>query len=217
MPALSPTMKTGNIASIKVKPGMKILPGDLIMDIETDKATMGWESQEEGIVAAVLVKEGDQDVKVGSVVFIVVDDAKDVPAFKDYTAAAAAAPAPAAPAATAATAKPATPPQAAEGVAARSPAGPGSMLQPVLCYNLVCIRILYINVIYILYIYNVCMHACMCVCVCVCRYMYMYVYRRCLALAGYAMSSILWYCRRKRTLTWVGGRRRRSHAGTKGR
>ena len=140
MPALSPTMKTGNIASIKVKPGMKILPGDLIMDIETDKATMGWESQEEGFVAAVLVKEGDQDVKVGSVVFIVVDDAKDVPAFKDYTAAAAA-PAPATPAAAAAAAKPATPAQAAAGVAGRSPAGPAPMLQLrccSLCYAIYC-------------------------------------------------------------------------------
>jgi biotin carboxyl carrier protein len=56
MPALSPTMTAGSIATIKVKIGDKMAPGDLICDIETDKATIGWESQEEGFVAAILVK-----------------------------------------------------------------------------------------------------------------------------------------------------------------
>jgi pyruvate dehydrogenase E2 component (dihydrolipoamide acetyltransferase) len=45
MPALSPTMTTGNIATYKVKVGDKIAPGDLICDIESDKATIGWEAQ----------------------------------------------------------------------------------------------------------------------------------------------------------------------------
>lgn len=45
MPALSPTMTAGNIATFKVKVGDKVMPGDLICDIETDKATIGWESQ----------------------------------------------------------------------------------------------------------------------------------------------------------------------------
>ena len=119
MPALSPTMTAGNIASIKVKAGDKISPGDLIMDIETDKATMGWEAQEEGIVAAVLVKEGDQEVPVGQVVLVMVDDAADIPAFSDYTASASAAPAApaAAPAATGA------PPAAGSGAA---PVGGGA-------------------------------------------------------------------------------------------
>jgi pyruvate dehydrogenase E2 component (dihydrolipoamide acetyltransferase) len=129
MPALSPTMTAGNIASIKVKAGDKISPGDLIMDIETDKATMGWEAQEEGIVAAVLVKEGDQEVPVGQVVLVMVDDAADIPAFSDYTASASAAPAapaaaPAAPAAPAAApAATGAPPAAGSGAA---PVGGGA-------------------------------------------------------------------------------------------
>lgn len=45
MPALSPTMTTGNITTYKVKIGDKLSPGDLICDIESDKATIGWESQ----------------------------------------------------------------------------------------------------------------------------------------------------------------------------
>lgn len=105
MPALSPTMTAGNIASIKVKVGDKISPGDLIMDIETDKATMGWEAQEEGHVAAILVKEGDQEVQVGQVVLAMVDDPADIPNFSDYTASA-----PAAPAAPTAPTTPSAPP-----------------------------------------------------------------------------------------------------------
>ena len=90
------------------------------MDIETDKATMGWEAQEEGIVAAVLVQEGDQEVPVGQVVLVMVDDAADIPAFSDYTASAAAAPAaPAAAPAAAATAAPAV-------AGAMPAAGPGA-------------------------------------------------------------------------------------------
>ncbi len=127
MPALSPTMTAGNVASIKVKVGDKISPGDLIMDIETDKATMGWEAQEEGIVAAVLVKEGDQEVPVGQVVLVMVDDASEIPAFSDFTAAAAAAPAAAAAAAPAAVAAPAAAAAAASPAAgAAAPAGGGA-------------------------------------------------------------------------------------------
>eukprot|EP00293_Proteomonas_sulcata_P021143 CAMPEP_0184316262 /NCGR_PEP_ID=MMETSP1049-20130417/89056_1 /TAXON_ID=77928 /ORGANISM="Proteomonas sulcata, Strain CCMP704" /LENGTH=58 /DNA_ID=CAMNT_0026635149 /DNA_START=59 /DNA_END=231 /DNA_ORIENTATION=- len=58
-------MTTGNLAGYKVKVGDKIAPGDLICDIETDKATIGWESQEDGYVAALLVPEGSSDVAVG--------------------------------------------------------------------------------------------------------------------------------------------------------
>ena len=105
--------------------GDKIAPGDLIMDIETDKATMGWESQEEGVVAAVLVKEGDQEVKVGQVVLIMVDSASEVAAFTGYTAASAAAPAaPAVPAAAAsARSAPAAAPAAPAGGAVRAVGG----------------------------------------------------------------------------------------------
>ena len=133
MPALSPTMTAGNIASIKVKVGDTVSPGDLIMDIETDKATMGWESQEEGVVAAVLVKEGDQEVAVGQVVIVMVDDASTVSAFGDYTSSASAAPAAAAPAATAAAPKPTAPAaaaQAAPPAAKSAPAGGAAPKKP---------------------------------------------------------------------------------------
>ena len=88
---------------------------------------MGWESQEDGIVAAVLVKEGDQEVAVGQVVLVMVDDASQIGAFSDYTATAAASPPPAAAAAAAAPAAPAAaaaPAKAAAGGAA--PAGGGA-------------------------------------------------------------------------------------------
>eukprot|EP00960_Hanusia_phi_P055516 762994-Hanusia_phi.AAC.3 len=84
MPALSPTMKTGNIASYKIKVGDKVAPGDLLCEIETDKATIGWESQDEGYIAAILMPEGSQDVPVGKEAIVLVENAADVPAFANY-------------------------------------------------------------------------------------------------------------------------------------
>jgi len=52
---------------------VQVSPGDLICDIETDKATIGWEAQEEGFVAAILVPEGSQDVPVGKPVLVIAD------------------------------------------------------------------------------------------------------------------------------------------------
>ena len=132
MPALSPTMTAGNIASIKVKAGDKILPGDLIMDIETDKATMGWEAQEEGIVAKVLVSDGQQDVSVGQVVLVMVDDAASIADFADYSAstAAAAAPPSAAPSAPAAPAPAAAVPAPAPAPAPGGGGGVGGVGAP---------------------------------------------------------------------------------------
>jgi pyruvate dehydrogenase E2 component (dihydrolipoamide acetyltransferase) len=127
MPALSPTMTQGNIASFKVKVGDRIAPGDVICDIETDKATMGWESQEDGFVAAVLLQDGAPDVAVGSPVGVLVDDKADVPAFADYVppAAGGAAPAaaPAAPAAAPAPAAAKTAPTAPAPAPVARPAG----------------------------------------------------------------------------------------------
>jgi len=57
MPGLSPTMSVGNLVKFHVKVGDKLSPGDMICDIETDKATIGWEAQEDGYVAALLVAE----------------------------------------------------------------------------------------------------------------------------------------------------------------
>ena len=68
MPALSPTMEEGNLAKWHVKVGDKVKPGDIIAEIETDKATMEVEAVDEGVVAKLLVAEGAQGVKVNAVI-----------------------------------------------------------------------------------------------------------------------------------------------------
>ncbi|GJQ14609.1 hypothetical protein GpartN1_g6400.t1 [Galdieria partita] len=85
MPALSPTMKTGNILEWKRKVGEAIAPGDVLADIETDKATMEFESQEEGYLAKILVPSGTQDVPVGKVVAILAEDKADIVSFEQYS------------------------------------------------------------------------------------------------------------------------------------
>lgn len=84
MPALSPTMSQGNLVEWKVKEGQFVAAGDLLADVETDKATLGWENQDDGIIAKLLVPAGTQGIDVGQVVAIVVDEESDVVAFKDY-------------------------------------------------------------------------------------------------------------------------------------
>merc|ERR1719183_770596 len=66
MPALSPTMTQGNIAQWNMSEGAKVNEGDIIAEIETDKATVGFDSQEEGFLAKILVPAGAQDVAVGT-------------------------------------------------------------------------------------------------------------------------------------------------------
>src|SRR5215470_10556779 len=66
MPALSPTMEEGNLAKWLVKVGDKIEPGQVIAEIETDKATMEVEAVDEGVISALLVDEGAQGVKVNT-------------------------------------------------------------------------------------------------------------------------------------------------------
>jgi pyruvate dehydrogenase E1 component beta subunit len=66
MPALSPTMEEGNLAKWHVKPGDKIEPGQVIAEIETDKATMEVEAVDEGVIGELLVQEGAQGVKVNT-------------------------------------------------------------------------------------------------------------------------------------------------------
>jgi len=68
MPALSPTMEEGNLAKWHVKVGDKVKPGDVIAEIETDKATMEVEAVDEGVVSKLLVEEGAQGVKVNAVI-----------------------------------------------------------------------------------------------------------------------------------------------------
>src|SRR3974390_2792528 len=66
MPALSPTMEEGKLAKWLVKEGQQIKPGDIIAEIETDKATMEVEATDEGKVAKLLVAEGTEGVRVNT-------------------------------------------------------------------------------------------------------------------------------------------------------
>uniref|UniRef100_A0A5S6R2N2 Acetyltransferase component of pyruvate dehydrogenase complex n=1 Tax=Trichuris muris TaxID=70415 RepID=A0A5S6R2N2_TRIMR len=81
LPALSPTMEKGNVVSWKKKEGDQIAEGDLMCEIETDKATMGFEASDEGYLAKIVVPEGAKDVPVGKLLCIVVESADDVAAF----------------------------------------------------------------------------------------------------------------------------------------
>ncbi|EPS61701.1 hypothetical protein M569_13092, partial [Genlisea aurea] len=78
MPALSPTMNQGNIVKWRKKEGDKIDIGDIICDIETDKATLEYESLEEGFLAKILVPEGTKEVVVGQPIAITVEDQGDI-------------------------------------------------------------------------------------------------------------------------------------------
>ena len=86
MPSLSPTMEKGNLAKWCKEVGDEVGPGDILAEVETDKATVDFEMQEEGFVAKLLVEEGAQDIELGALVAILVDDEEDIAAFKDYTA-----------------------------------------------------------------------------------------------------------------------------------
>src|SRR5712672_3574851 len=66
MPALSPTMEEGALAKWHVKPGDQVKSGDVIAEIETDKATMEVEAVDEGVVSEILVPEGAEGVKVNT-------------------------------------------------------------------------------------------------------------------------------------------------------
>jgi pyruvate dehydrogenase E2 component (dihydrolipoamide acetyltransferase) len=92
MPALSPTMEKGNLAKWLKKEGDKVKSGDVIAEIETDKATMEVEAVDEGTIAKILVPEGTQDVPVNDVIAVMAGDGEDV---KAASAGAASAPKPA--------------------------------------------------------------------------------------------------------------------------
>jgi pyruvate dehydrogenase E2 component (dihydrolipoamide acetyltransferase) len=107
MPALSPTMEKGNLAKWLKKEGDKVKSGDVIAEIETDKATMEVEAVDDGTIAKIVVPEGTQDVAVNDVIAVLASEGEDVKA------------------AGAAAAKPtasSAPPKAAEAPAAAKPA-----------------------------------------------------------------------------------------------
>ena len=119
MPALSPTMEEGNLAKWLVKEGDAVTAGDVIAEIETDKATMEVEAVDEGTVAKLYVAEGTEGVKVNAVIAMLVEEGEDASSVSDAAPAAAPAssdaPAPAqeAPKAPEAAAKPAPAPTTA--------------------------------------------------------------------------------------------------------
>src|SRR3984957_18640966 len=80
MPALSPTMEKGNLAKWLKKEGDKVKSGDVIAEIETDKATMEGEAVDEGTIAKIVVPEGTQDVPVNDVIAVLAGDGEDVKA-----------------------------------------------------------------------------------------------------------------------------------------
>jgi pyruvate dehydrogenase E2 component (dihydrolipoamide acetyltransferase) len=86
MPALSPTMEEGNLAKWHVKAGDKIEPGQVIAEIETDKATMEVEAVDEGVIAEILVPEGSQGVKVNTPIAVLAGEGEAAkPAKKEET------------------------------------------------------------------------------------------------------------------------------------
>ncbi|ALI56049.1 pyruvate dehydrogenase complex E1 component subunit beta [Celeribacter marinus] len=106
MPALSPTMEEGTLAKWLVKEGGTVKSGDIIAEIETDKATMEFEAVDEGVMGKILIAEGTEGVKVNAVIAILVEEGEDA---SDLGATAApAAPAEAAPVAAAPVSVPAT-------------------------------------------------------------------------------------------------------------
>ena len=103
MPALSPTMEEGTLAKWNVKPGDTVEAGDVIAEIETDKATMEVEAVDEGVVAQILVPAGTEGVKVNQLIAILAEEGEDpasLPAAEAPAAPAKASDKPAAPAST---------------------------------------------------------------------------------------------------------------------
>src|ERR1700758_4077244 len=104
MPALSPTMEKGNLAKWLKKEGDPVKSGDVIAEIETDKATMEVEAVDEGTLGKILVPEGTNDVAVNTPIAMILAEGEDKSALKDGKPAAA----------VAAVAEPARPEKAAE-------------------------------------------------------------------------------------------------------
>jgi len=92
MPALSPTMEEGTLAKWLVKEGDTVKSGDLLAEIETDKATMEFEAIDEGVVSQILVAEGTDNVKVGTVIAVITGEGEEAGSAEAAPAAAAPAP-----------------------------------------------------------------------------------------------------------------------------
>src|SRR5690242_18266822 len=121
MPALSPTMEKGNLAKWLKKEGDPVKTGDVIAEIETDKATMEYEAIEDGTLAKIVVPEGTNDVPVNQLIAVLAQEGEDV---KAAAAAAISAPAVKAPSAAATAPKPAQPAAAPAPSQTKAPATP---------------------------------------------------------------------------------------------
>lgn len=117
-------METGTIASWNMEEGDSFGPGDVICSVETDKATVEFEAQDDGVVAKILVDAGGDELEVGVPIMITVEEEEDAPAFKDYVVDAAA-PAEAAPPAPAETPPASEVPAAAPAAVPATPAETG--------------------------------------------------------------------------------------------
>ena len=126
MPALSPTMEEGNLTKWLVKEGDTVSAGDVVAEIETDKATMEVEAVDEGVVAKILVPEGTEGVKVNAVIAVLAEDGEDAGDVDTSAASAAPVPAAAAAPAPAAEPEPVAPATAAAPPAAAPPAASSS-------------------------------------------------------------------------------------------
>ena len=126
MPALSPTMEEGKLARWLVKEGDTVKSGDVLAEIETDKATMEFEAVDEGRIGKLLIAEGTEGVKVNAPIAVLLDDGEDASAVK----ASAAAPAPKAeaPKTAAPAAKAEAPKATAPAAPAPKPAAPGTRI-----------------------------------------------------------------------------------------
>src|SRR6056297_515174 len=96
MPALSPTMEEGTLAKWLVKEGDTVKSGDILAEIETDKATMEFEAVDDGVIGKILVAEGTEAVKVNTPIAVIGEAGEDMSASAPAAAAAAPEPAPAA-------------------------------------------------------------------------------------------------------------------------
>lgn len=86
LPAMSPTMTEGNVAKWTVKEGDKVAPGDIIAEIETDKATMELETDEEGVMGKILVEAGSEGIAVGTLIAVILEEGEDASALEGVTA-----------------------------------------------------------------------------------------------------------------------------------
>jgi pyruvate dehydrogenase E2 component (dihydrolipoyllysine-residue acetyltransferase) len=117
MPALSPTMEEGTLAKWLVKEGDEVSSGDLLAEIETDKATMEFEAVDEGVIGKILIAEGTEGVKVNTAIAVLLGEGESAADIGAPTPAAAATPAPAEAAAQAAPSQAAAPAPAAPAAA----------------------------------------------------------------------------------------------------